>query len=54
MTLPKYDILIGGEWQKSNVLEKLAGAPGFEPGNAGIKIRCLTSWLRPNISMGYR
>jgi hypothetical protein len=26
----------------------LAGAPGFEPGNGGIKIRCLTSWLRPN------
>src|SRR6185312_1082073 len=28
-------------------LEWLAGAPGFEPGNGGIKIRCLTSWLRP-------
>ncbi len=27
---------------------KLAGAPGFEPGNGGIKIRCLTTWLRPN------
>ena len=26
----------------------LAGAPGFEPGNGGIKIRCLTTWLRPN------
>ncbi len=25
----------------------LAGAPGFEPGNGGIKIRCLTTWLRP-------
>src|SRR5262249_17046974 len=29
-------------------LDCLAGAPGFEPGNAGIKIRCLTTWLRPN------
>ena len=28
-------------------LIKLAGAPGFEPGNGGIKIRCLTTWLRP-------
>jgi hypothetical protein len=28
---------------------RLAGAPGFEPGNGGIKIRCLTTWLRPNI-----
>jgi hypothetical protein len=27
----------------------LAGAPGFEPGNGGIKIRCLTTWLRPNL-----
>src|SRR3990172_12002278 len=26
----------------------LAGAPGFEPGNAGIKIRCLTTWRRPS------
>ena len=25
----------------------LAGAPGFEPGNGGIKILCLTTWLRP-------
>gem|GEM_PF-2624246 len=27
---------------------KLAGVPGLEPGNAGIKIRCLTTWLHPN------
>ncbi len=26
----------------------LAGAEGFEPSNAGIKIRCLTTWRRPN------
>ena len=26
----------------------VAGAGGFEPPNAGIKIRCLTTWLRPN------
>jgi hypothetical protein len=25
----------------------LAGAGGFEPPNGGIKIRCLTTWLRP-------
>src|SRR5206468_161664 len=30
----------------------LAGAPGFEPGNAGIKIRCLTTWLRPKRVIG--
>ena len=27
----------------------LAGAAGFEPANAGIKTRCLTTWRRPNI-----
>ena len=26
----------------------LAGAEGFEPPYRGIKIRCLTTWLRPN------
>src|SRR3981189_2799990 len=30
----------------------LAGAPGFEPGNGGIKIRCLTTWLRLNSLRG--
>src|SRR6266404_4491950 len=25
----------------------MAGAGGFEPPYAGIKIRCLTTWLRP-------
>ena len=27
---------------------RMAGAPGFEPGNAGTKNRCLTAWRRPN------
>lgn len=31
-------------------LKPMAGAPGFEPGNAGTKNRCLTAWLRPNKS----
>ena len=26
----------------------MAGIPGFEPGNAGIKNRCLTAWRYPN------
>src|SRR5258707_1356376 len=26
---------------------RMAGAEGFEPSDAGIKIRCLTAWLRP-------
>ena len=29
----------------------LAGVPGFEPGNGGTKIRCLTAWLHPNREM---
>ncbi len=28
----------------------MAGAPGFEPGDAGIKTRCLTAWRRPKMS----
>ena len=36
--------------QKSASLDALlAGVPGFEPGNAGTKTRCLTAWLYPNI-----
>ena len=31
--------------------KKLAGAPGFEPGNDGAKDRCLTAWPCPNKSM---
>ncbi len=31
----------------------VAGAPGFEPGNGGTKIRCLTAWLRPNAGVIY-
>ena len=30
-----------------SIIYMLAGAPGFEPGDGGIKIRCLTTWLRP-------
>ena len=35
-------------WVNYNSDKQMAGAPGFEPGNGGIKIRCLTTWLRPN------
>jgi hypothetical protein len=26
----------------------MAGDPGIEPGNDGVKVRCLTAWLIPN------
>ncbi len=29
-------------------LSGLAGAAGLEPANDGVKVRCLTAWLRPN------
>ncbi len=32
---------------KVSVLNKLAGVRGFEPRNAGIRIRCLTAWRYP-------
>ena len=34
-------------------LARLAGAGGIEPPNGGIKIRCLTAWLRPNGPVGW-
>jgi hypothetical protein len=34
-------------------LKSLAGAGGFEPPCGGIKIRCLTAWLRPNAPQGW-
>ena len=33
-------------------VERLAGAEGIEPSNAGIKIQCLTTWRRPNLWSG--
>ncbi len=35
-------------FQEENHDVVLAGAGGIEPPNGGIKIRCLTAWLRPN------
>ena len=29
----------------------MAGVPGFEPGNAEIKTRCLTAWRYPNLNI---
>ena len=38
--------------QKARLLRRafqnLAGVPGFEPGDAEIKTRCLTAWRYPN------
>ena len=30
----------------------VAGAVGFEPTNGGVRDRCLTAWLHPNIEDG--
>src|SRR5687768_2699512 len=40
----------GGSRRGIHGYGKLAGAPGFEPGDGGTKNRCLTTWLRPNAS----
>jgi hypothetical protein len=47
----RFDVGVGGGASlrfHHRLLSVMAGAPGFEPGNGGIKIRCLTTWLRPN------
>ena len=33
--------------------EFLAGMAGFGPANDGVKVRCLTPWLHPKISVIY-
>ena len=30
----------------------MAGDAGFEPANDGVKVRCLTAWLIPNMVEG--
>src|SRR5215467_5144836 len=37
-----------GACSSSHNKQTMAGAGGFEPPYGGIKIRCLTTWLRPN------
>ena len=32
---------------------KMAGAAGFEPTHAGVKVPCLTAWLRPIKKLGW-
>ena len=39
-------------WRSLRIPECVAGAGGFEPPDGGIKIRCLTTWLRPNAPQG--
>ena len=40
--------MIGFLRSSSERLSNLAGVRGFEPRNAGIRIRCLTAWRYPN------
>ena len=35
------------------MFQRLAGAAGFEPANAGTKNRCLTTWRRPTVAAAY-
>ncbi len=48
---------LNGRWPVDNVLRQasgiswdrtMAGAVGFEPTYGGSKVRCLTTWRRPN------
>lgn len=32
----------------------LAGTAGFGPANAGVKVRCLTAWRRPNMEFSFQ
>ena len=41
-----------GRGYAQTLSQALAGAGGFEPPHGGIKIHCLTTWLRPNKERG--
>ena len=49
---PRNAGVCAGHDEVSDFRECVAGAGGFEPPDGGIKIRCLTTWLRPNASQG--
>jgi hypothetical protein len=34
---------------KAHEYFNMAGVAGFEPTNDGVKVRCLTAWLHPNV-----
>lgn len=40
---------VQNEKSESKALGYMAGTVGLEPTNGGVKVRCLTAWLRPNI-----
>ena len=40
---------VSGNEKDKYLIGVVAGAGGFEPPYGGIKIRCLTTWRRPNI-----
>src|SRR5712675_2415328 len=44
---PRFAGFLRRSGHRLEVIEWLAGAGGIEPPNGGIKIRCLTAWLRP-------
>ena len=35
-----------------SAIKKMAGTAGLEPANGGVKVLCLTAWLRPNVKIG--
>lgn len=38
-------------WRSQSAAVRMARVAGFEPANDGVRIRCLTAWLYPNISI---
>ena len=51
---PGFPALVGAVGNLAERRNGVAGAGGIEPPNGGIKIRCLTAWLRPNRPAGER
>ena len=54
------DLRFNNEKYKAKILPQrsrifaLAGEAGFEPTHDGVKVRCLTAWLLPNIQFPHK
>ena len=46
-----YRIAYGAAWTDGKTM---AGTAGLEPADEGVKVPCLTTWLRPNMERGKR
>lgn len=45
-------LALARRYSTTELCPQMAGDIGFEPMHDGVKVRCLTAWLIPNVVMG--